>query len=255
MYFIDVQGTLISDHDKTPIKGALAFVEKLKNENVPFVLITNNTKQASGDFFSFLQQSGFAITKENYIDPLMVLHDVVKEKEVAAYGTKEFVQNLEKMGYVLDYVAPKNVVVAIKKDFLPDEYAQMIELLLGGANLIGMHETSLYAKDGKRYPGVGAILKMLSFATQKRYEVVGKPSVLFYKAALALLRRQDETATFERITIVSDDVTGDLVGAKKLGMQTVFVTSGKFKNAKEILPNLPKELQPDTVKSDISELL
>ena len=255
MYFIDVQGTLISDHDKTPIKGAVEFIKKLKESHTPFVLITNNTKQSSEAFFSFLQNSGFAITKENYIDPLMVLHDVVTEKKVAAYGTKEFLHNVESMGYRLDYDDPANVIVAIKKDFLPDEYAQMIELLLGGAGLIGMHETSLYAKDGKRYPGVGAILKMLSFATQKSYKVVGKPSELFYKAALALLRQQDKSAAFEKITIISDDVTGDLVGAKKLGMQTVFVTSGKFKSAEEILPNIPQELRPNRVKSDISELL
>ncbi len=255
MYFIDVQGTLISDHDKTPIKGALAFIEKLRKENIPFLLITNNTKRPSREFFEFLRTSGFAIEPEHYIDPLMVLPEVLHAKRVAAYGTKDFLQNLQNMGYELDFTSPQSVVVAIKKDFTADEYAQMIEALLGGASLIGMHETSLYAKDGKRYPGVGAILKMLSFATQKEYEVVGKPSPLFYQKALEKLREQEPRADFDTITIISDDVTGDLVGAKKLGMRTVFVTSGKYKDAKEILPSLPKEQWPDIVKTDISELL
>ena len=219
------------------------------------MLITNNTKSSSDNFLDFLQQSGFDVEEKHYIDPLMVLQESLKEKNIAAYGTKEFLQNLQNLGYELDFIHPKAVLLAIKKDFTADEYAQMIEFLLSGANLVGMHETSLYAKENKRYPGVGAILKMLSFATQKNYEVVGKPSELFYVRALEKLKKQNSNATFDTITIISDDVTGDLVGAKKLGMQTVFVTSGKFKNADEIVPNLPREYRPDRVCKDISELL
>lgn len=255
MYFIDVQGTLISDYDKTPIRGSLEFIRKLRETNTPFMLITNNTKSASSDFLHFLQRSGFEVDERHYIDPLMVLTEVLEEKNVAAYGSEAFLQNLQALGYTLDFKNPQAVLVAIKKDFTADEYADMIEFLLKGAKLVGMHETSLYAKDSKRYPGVGAILKMLSFATQKNYEVVGKPSELFYQKALQKLRRQETNATFDTITIISDDVTGDLVGAKKLGMKTVFVTSGKFKNADEIVPHLSEEERPDRICKDISELL
>ena len=255
MYFIDVQGTLISDEDKTPIEGSVEFVRKLRETNTPFMLITNNTKTSSKEFLRFLQRSGFDVEERHYIDPLTVLTQSVVEKKIAAYGTRQFVQNIQALGYKLDYTTPEAVLVAIKKDFTADEYADMIEFLLSGAKLVGMHETSLYAKEGKRYPGVGAILKMLSFATQKNYEVVGKPSELFYKKALEKLKSQDKNATFDTITIISDDVTGDLVGAKKLGMKTVFVTSGKFKNANEIIFNLPKEQRPDQIYPNIGELL
>ncbi len=255
MYFIDVQGTLISDSDKSPIKGSCEFIEKLNNEGIPYVLITNNTKHTSDDFLSFLQKSGFKIETKHYIDPLMILKEVVDAKKVSAYGTPEFLKITSSLGYEIDFQNPEAILIAIKKDFLPDEYAQMIEALLNGAKLIGMHETSIYAKEGKRYPGVGAILKMLSFATQKEYEVVGKPSKLFYQKALEKLQSQNPSASFEKITIISDDVMGDLVGAKKLGMQTVFVTSGKFKNTDEIIPNIEENLRPDMVKADISELL
>jgi len=255
MYFIDVQGTLISDDDKSPLPGSREFIEKLNKEKTPYLLITNNTKQPSENFFAFLQKSGFPIEPKHYIDPLMILPEVLCSKKVAAYGTNEFIRNIAAMGYELEYRHPQSVVIAIKKDFTAEEYAEMIEALLGGAALIGMHETSLYAKDKKRYPGVGAILKMLAFATQKEYSVVGKPSPLFYKKALQKLKRQDPQANFDTITIISDDVTGDLVGAKALGMQTVFVTSGKFKNANEILPALKADKRPDIVKANISELL
>ena len=255
MYFIDVQGTLIDDQDKKPIKGSLEFIQKLREEKIPFLLITNNTKRASKEFFEYLRSLGYAIQEEHYIDPLMVLKQAVPKRRVAAYGTEEFLKNVQALGYTLDFKNPQSVLVAIKKDFTSEEYADMIESLLRGANLIGMHETSLYAKGGRRYPGVGAILKMLSFATQREYAVVGKPSRLFYEKALEKLKQQDPKAAFDTITNISDDVMGDLVGAKALGMKTIFVTSGKFKSAEEIIPNLDVLKQPDMVLEDISEML
>ncbi|WP_297484588.1 HAD-IIA family hydrolase [Sulfurimonas sp.] len=255
MYFIDVQGTLISDEDKSPIHGSIEFIEYLNAHNTPYMVITNNTKNASLDFYEYLNSIGFNFSYEKYLDPFMILESRVSKAEVAAYGSTQFLDSLQKMGYVLDYKNPKTVLIAIKEDFCADEYAQMIDFLLSGAKLVGMHETSIYAKNNKRYPGLGAILKMLSFATSCSYEVVGKPSVSFYEEALRRLRAQDKSAAFEKITIISDDVTGDLGGAKELGMQTLFVTSGKYKNAQEIVPSLKDALKPDLIKADMYDVL
>ncbi|TKI68222.1 HAD-IIA family hydrolase [Sulfurimonas crateris] len=255
MYFIDVQGTLISDEDKTPIRGSIEFIDMLNEKNIPYMIITNNTKKASLDFYNFLHSSGFNFDFSRYLDPLMLLESRVAKESIAAYGAAEFLEVLKKMGYVLNYENPKSVLIAIKEDFSAQEYAQIIDFLLGGASLIGMHETSIYAKNSKRYPGVGAILKMLEFATSCSYDVVGKPSTSFYSEALAAIRGQQKDAEFNDITIISDDVKGDLVGAKELGMKTVFVTSGKYKSAGEILPFLKEELRPDMVYADMQEIL
>ncbi len=254
MYFIDVQGTLISDSDKTPINGAVEFIEALNKKQIPFMIVTNNTKKASIDFYNYLQEIGFNFSFDKYLDPLMLLESRVEKSAVAAYGAKEFLDALVEMGYVLDYKNPSTVLVAIKEDFTSDDYAQMIEFLLSGASLVGMHETSIYAKNNKRYPGVGAILKLLEFATSVSYDVVGKPSITFYEEALRLLNIQKSSAEFSDITMISDDVKGDLGGAKELGMDTIFVTSGKYKTANEIVPLLKDELKPDFVYGDMQEI-
>ncbi|MEN4052862.1 MULTISPECIES: HAD-IIA family hydrolase [Sulfurimonas] len=255
MYFIDVQGTLISDADKSPIRGSREFIEYLNSENLPYMVITNNTKKASSDFYNYLTSIGFEFSFEKYLDPLMLLESRVSKDAVAAYGAEEFLNTLQNMGYTLDYKTPKTVLIAIKEDFSADEYAQMIDFLLSGAKLVGMHETSIYAKNNKRYPGVGAILKMLQFATSTSYEVVGKPSSAFYDEALQRLQAQDKSASFDQVTIISDDVKGDLGGAKELGMHTVFVTSGKYKSAQEIVPFLEEHLKPNSIKKDMQEVL
>lgn len=255
LYFIDVQGTLISDTDKSPIRGSIDFIDMLNEKKVPYMIITNNTKKASGDFYKYLRSIGFNFEFTSYLDPLMILESHVAKEAVAAYGTPEFLEGLKKMGFVLNYQNPKTVLVSIKADFTNDEFAQMIDFILSGAKLVGMHETSIYAKNSKRYPGVGAILKMLQFATSACYEVVGKPSAAFYSEALTILRKQVPDAEFSDITIISDDVKGDLGGAKEMGMKTVFVTSGKYRTADEIVPFLEPELRPDYTYADMQEIL
>ena len=95
MYFIDVQGTLISDEDKSPIDGAIDFIDRLNNEKIPYMVVTNNTKKASKEFYSFLQDSGFNFSFDNYLDPLMLVESKVDKSSVAAYGAKEFLDTLE----------------------------------------------------------------------------------------------------------------------------------------------------------------
>ena len=230
---IDVQGTLIEDRDKTPIPGAVEAVSSLYERKTPFVLVTNNTKHDSAKFREFLRSLGFRFDDGQYLDPLMVLERAVPPAPVAAYGSDAFVEVLKRRGYTSEFRRPEAVLVAIRPDYTNEEYAGMIEGVLAGAKLVGMHETSLYVKNDRRYPGVGAILKMVSFATGRGYEVVGKPSRAFYEEALNLLRRQAPALGYGDVTMISDDLIGDLIGAKRMGMRTVLVLSGKVRSVEE----------------------
>ncbi|MDD2266545.1 HAD-IIA family hydrolase [Sulfuricurvum sp.] len=256
MYFIDVQGTLIEDNTKLPTRGAVAFIDFLNTHKIPYMVITNSTKNPSSEFLGYLNSIGLKIPSEHYLDPLMMLESHIdKSKKIAAYGSKPFLEVLHSMGYSLDYTNPDVVLIAIKEDFSPDEYAAMIEFLLGGAELVGMHETTLYVKNHKRYPGVGAILKMLEFATSTPYIVVGKPSISFFNEALRRLTAQKAGADFCDITIISDDVKGDLIGAQSLGMKGVFVLSGKYRSAEEIIPSLELSQRPAEIYADMQGIL
>lgn len=256
MYFIDVQGTLIEDNTKLPTCGAVAFIDYLNVHKIPYMVITNSTKNPSDEFLAYLNSIGLNIPREHYLDPLMMLESHIdKTQKIAAYGSEPFLNVVRSMGYTLDYASPDVVLVAIKENFLPDEYAQMIEFLLGGAALVGMHETTLYAKNHKRYPGVGAILKMLEFATSVPYTVVGKPSIPFFDEALERLKQQKTLAQYSDITIISDDVKGDLIGAQSLGMKGIFVLSGKYRSAEEIIPSLELSQRPAEIYADMQGIL
>ncbi|NPA56090.1 MAG: HAD-IIA family hydrolase [Epsilonproteobacteria bacterium] len=237
MYFIDVQGTLISDVDKTPLPYSVEFLHYLNRTKTPFVIVTNNTKQEN--FREYLHDLGFEF--EHYLDPLMVLDEIVTQK-VAVFGTDEFKQIIQRR-FEIDYTNPKYVILSVGR-YDSEDFSLMIELLLRGAKLIAMHETSIYVSNAKRYPAVGAIAKMLQYATNKDYEVVGKPSKRFFDKARHFL-----DVPFDQITMISDDLVGDLLGAQKLGMKTILTLTGKIKNKDEINASV------DMVIDSLKELL
>jgi len=237
-FFIDIQGTLIDDKDFLPLPGAVEFLDALNKEKIPFILLTNNTKRDSREFINYLKNLGFNF--KNYLDPLMVLNRYVKPP-VAPFGNEKFLKLMEK--YEIDYENPKSVVVGLKL-FSNEEFADIIELLLKDTEFIGMHKTSLYSKNGRRYPGLGAVLEMLKYATNKDYTVVGKPSTNFFNRAKEILGLD-----YDKITIISDDLYGDLIPAKKLGMKSVLVLSGKIKSKDEI------KQSPDEIYKNLKEYL
>lgn len=253
MIFIDVQGTLISDEDKSPINGACELVEFLNLRQIPYVVITNNTKFKSEDFLNELRGKGLLIKDGSYIDPFCVLGEILPPCKIAAFGSEKFQTTISNLGYELDFTNKAEAVfIASGDDFKFSEFATMIELIQGGSKLIAMSETSIYKKDLRSYPGVGAIARMLKYATGASFEVVGKPSMAFYHSALNLLNLQAGGAKFSDILIISDDAKGDLLGAKELGMKTALVLSGKVKNAKNSGVN---DGVIDQVYADVSEVL
>ncbi|SQA76889.1 HAD family hydrolase [Campylobacter jejuni] len=87
-------------------------------------------------------------------------------------------------------------------------------------------------------------MAMLKNAIDFEYEVVGKPSIAFYKEALNLIRKQNSKIDFEDIKIISDDFRGDLLKAKELGMKTLLVLSGKISDTKGLDTDLLDGVYP-----------
>ncbi len=246
MFFLDVQGTLISDADKSLIYGAKELIDFLNTKNIPYVVITNNTKKI--DFLERLRQKGLAIKEDAYIDPFSVLGYILRPCKVAAFGAEEFIQSLEKLGFEMDFENPMAVLVASYDDFKFQDFALMMEYAKEGVQFIAMHESSIYKKEGRLYPGVGSIMAMLQNAIDFKYQVVGKPSTAFYKEALRILRNYNKNADFEDIKIISDDLKGDLVQAKELGMKTLLVLSGKISDTKGLDTGMVDKIYPSVLE-------
>ena len=86
MYFIDVQGTLLSDSDKSLIKGAKELIDFLNQKDIPYIVITNNTKFISDDFLENLRSKGLEIKDNAYLDPFCVLKEILAPCNIAPFG-------------------------------------------------------------------------------------------------------------------------------------------------------------------------
>ena len=75
-----------------------------------------------------------------------------------------------------------------------------------------------------------------------------KPNPEIYREAISKFGVEAENCF-----MISDDPLSDLAGAKKLGMKTVFVTSGKYKD-REVLKSLNGKSQPDWVHKSVREI-
>lgn len=233
-YFVDIQGTLLSDEDKSPLSGALDLIGHFNKNDIPYVLVTNNTKQLSSELIHELHVKGFEFPKERFIDPLMVLADMVGDNSVKPFGSEKFCSILPSLNFQVVEENPDTILVASDDRFSSLDFANMIEFVINGAKPLGMHATSTYVKRGHRFPGVGAVMAMIEYATGVKAEVVGKPSETFYKKAFEILKKQNERLDLHEVTMISDDGIGDLAGAKDLGIGTNLVLSGKCKSATEV---------------------
>lgn len=63
-------------------------------------------------------------------------------------------------------------------------YMYNFRLLLNGASLIAIHEGRYYKRSDGLALGPGAFVKGLEYSSNVKAEVVGKPTIEFFKAAL-----------------------------------------------------------------------
>jgi HAD superfamily hydrolase (TIGR01458 family) len=254
LYLIDIEGTIVKDKSFVPIDGAIDWVNSLKSKDRRFVFVSNNTTHRPIDLLGSLRSVGFHLEEENLVTCVGAALDWLRTKKIkscfviGSVGLKAFLNEngtetredekteavLVGLDTSLDYRKLKIAVNALVKN---------------NAYLLALHENRLYKDEkGELSPSVGAVVKALEYCCQKRAKVFGKPNPTFFRQILKRLKAKPDDCM-----MISDDPLSDLLGAKKLGMKTVFVTSGKYKD-KEILKSLNKKFQPDFIYQNISQI-
>ena len=254
LYLVDIEGTIVKDKSFAPIDGAIGWINSLESKGQRFVLVSNNTTHRPIDLLDLLKSVGFHLEEENLVTCMGAALNWLRSEKIkkcfviGSVGLKDFLNDNavetredEKTEAVLvgldtscDYQKLKIAVNAIMKN---------------NAHLLALHENRLYKDEkGELSPSVGAVVKALEYACQKKAMIFGKPSPDFFREVLKGFQAKPDDCT-----MISDDPLSDLLGAKQVGMRTVFVTSGKYKD-EEILKTLNKQFQPDFVCQNISQI-
>ena len=254
LYLVDIEGTIVKDKSYTPIEGAVEWINSFDSSPHWFILLSNNTTHRPKDLLALLRSKGFDVQPENLVTCMSAALNWLKKEGVKScfvIGSAQLKEYLNESGIETpSHDRVESVLVGLDPSLNYEKLKVAVNALVkNDASLLALHANRLYKDEkGELSPSVGAVVKALEYSSQKRANVFGKPSPEIYREAARKFEVKPEDCF-----MISDDPLSDLAGAKRLGMKTVFVTSGKYKD-KEILKGLGEESQPDWIHQSVSEI-
>jgi glycerol-1-phosphatase len=253
-FLIDLDGTVWVGRD--PIPGAADAITALISAGKSLVFVTNDSRSTRAELAGRLREIGVEASDQQVLTAGAVTAQLAAAGR--ADGNSAFVigapalrDEVRGTGLELlesDEVAagktPHAVLVALHPDF---SYAEMKAATLAiqrGAKLFATNrEPGLPMPDGV-WPGTGAILAGIEYATGATAEIGGKPERALFEMAIERLLGS------RRVAMIGDSLVPDIGGAAAAGLATILVLTG---NASAEAAER-SEVRPDHIIESIAEL-
>lgn len=225
---IDMDGVLW--HGSQPMPGLTEFFHTLREQQIRFILATNNASLTRGQYVNKLASMGVTVTQDEILTSgiatalYLSQHEDPANTRVFVVGEDGASEPLQERGFTLTglYEVDADIVVCGKDQTLTwDKLATASLNIRAGAKFIGTNaDTTLPTEYGITH-GNGAILAALQVATGVEPIIIGKPEPIIYQQAMALLG----TGTSETIAI-GDRLETDILGAVRTGIRSLMVLTG-----------------------------
>jgi len=222
-FLIDMDGVIYRGNELIP--GAQQFIEGLKNEQIPFIFLTNNSQRTRRDVQTKLQRLGIDVEERNIFTCAMATARFLAQKRPSgtAYviGEGGLLQALHSNGFSIVDHSPDFVVVGEGRTVTLDALEHAVNMILNGAKLIATNlDPNCPTQMGMR-PGCGATVSYLETVTGIKAFSVGKPSPIMMRAA----RKELGLATSQTV-MVGDTMNTDILGGVQMGYRTVLTLKG-----------------------------
>ncbi|GAA5496934.1 NagD protein [Rubritalea squalenifaciens DSM 18772] len=222
-FLLDMDGVIYKG--KSAIEGSAAFLEKLRENDIPYLFLTNNSQRTRRDMAMKLQRMGIPAEREQIFTCAMATARFLSEKKPdgTAYviGENGLAAALHQNDYTVVDDDPDFVVVGEGRTISFENIEKAVRLVSNGAALIATNLDTTCPTDAGIRPGCGAIVAMIESATGKKAFSLGKPSPIMMRMARKTLGlRTDETI------MVGDTMYTDVLGAVQMGYRSVLVLSG-----------------------------
>jgi HAD superfamily hydrolase (TIGR01458 family) len=225
---LDVDGVL--HVSGAPIAGAAEAVAQLRDNGHRLRFVTNNTTHSRKRLADQIRGFGVALEDEELQTTPVAAAHALKGQRVLALTMPDIVEDLgeiELVGEGADAVliGGADETFETNQVFSYMNLARAFAELQAGAELYCLHKNPWWQTSRGALLDAGAFVVGLEYATGAQATVLGKPSASYFEAALEVLDADPEIAW-----MVGDDVDADIGGAGALGMHTILVRTGKFRD-------------------------
>src|SRR4051794_6125642 len=268
---LDLDGVLVLKG--APVPGAGEAVRALDAARFPYLVVTNTSLMSRAALARWGASAGFTTPADRFQSALSASAGIVARElgGRAAYvicseeARSEFTGLNVVSGEQAD--ADPGSVAAVVLGDSPEELTKAnldraFRLVLGGAELIGMHRNPWWLTPDGPTLDAGTFLVGLEWATKRRARIVGKPSPAFFSAAVERLQAEAAARGELRLrrgdlAMVGDDVGADVGGGHRAGLRTVFVRTGKHGDAELEAAASPRRgtIRPDAVAPSVAEVV
>jgi HAD superfamily hydrolase (TIGR01458 family) len=227
---LDIDGVLAVSWEALP--GAVDAMKRLREDRVPFRLITNTTTKTRADLAGTLRDAGFDIGDEEIVTAVVATAAYLRTTHPAAkvfvLSDGDATDDLAGVELVAADDADVIVIGGACEDFTFDTMNRIFRRLMDGASLVGMHRNLFWkTSEGWELDG-GAYIAGLEEAAGTEATICGKPESAYFDAALAML-----DVGRDRVAMVGDDMVNDVLGAQAAGLKGILVRTGKYREGDE----------------------
>jgi len=209
-------------------RGAPDAVSELRAAGKSVAFLTNDARRSPEDYVRKLWSLGLQASLEEVVTVGGAIQHVLAERPpgVGAYviGAPAIFRHVSDAGQRILNGTPRaldaDVVVVAGHDELHfTELREATQALLAGAEMIAAGRDRTFPTDDGVWPGTGAVVAALEYATRRHARIVGKPDPQIFMTALDRMGPG-------RTLVVGDHLESDLAGAAAAGLDAALVLTG-----------------------------
>jgi glycerol-1-phosphatase len=222
---LDLDGCVWVGEAATP--GAADAVAELRAAGKRLAFVTNDARRSPEEYVRKLWSLGVQASLEEVVTVGAALQHFLAGRErsnVYVIGSPAIFRHVADAGHRVvngtDRASQADVVVAAGHDDLTyRELRDATQAVLEGAELVAANRDRTFPTEDGLWPGTGAVVAALEYATGRTAEIVGKPEPQIFRTALDRLGDG-------RVLVVGDRIDVDLAGAAAVGLDGEIVLTG-----------------------------
>ncbi|WP_307738294.1 HAD-IIA family hydrolase [uncultured Varibaculum sp.] len=247
-WMTDMDGVLV--HESLALPGAHEFIETLKGNSIPFLVLTNNSIYTNRDLSARLASSGLEVPEDRIWTSANATADFLNSQSpnstAFVIGEAGLTTAIHETGYIMTETDPEYVVLGETRFYDFVNITKAIRLIEKGAKFICTNPDTTGPSEDGTLPAVGSVAAMITRATGRQPYFVGKPNPVMFRAGLNKLGAHSEDAA-----MVGDRMDTDIHAGVESGMDSYLVLSGS--TSREDIQKFP--YRPKAVFNGIGDLL